>query len=92
LSGRRTSALHRNRQYHGGGQFNATLDSSATGPLPGAISIGRGLGSVGTINVSGAGSRLDASVGMMSLAREGNGTLNVQAGGVVAVGNTVFLS
>jgi len=77
-----------------GGQFNATLDSSATGPLPGfpAISIGRGLGSVGTINVSGAGSRLDASVGMMSLAREGNGTLNVQAGGVVAVGNTVFLS
>jgi hydrogenase maturation factor len=29
---------------------------------------------------------------MMSLAREGNGTLNVQAGGVVAVGNTVFLS
>ncbi|MCA0185072.1 MAG: hypothetical protein LCH90_03590, partial [Proteobacteria bacterium] len=77
-----------------GGQFNATLDSGATGPLPGfpAVNIGRGLGSTGSVTVSGAGSALTAASGMLSLGREGTATLNVQSGGVVTAGNTVFLS
>lgn len=77
-----------------GGQFNATLDSGATGPLPGfpAVNIGRGLGSTGSVTVSGAGSALTAAGGMLSLGREGTATLNVQSGGVVTTGNTVFLS
>ena len=75
-----------------GGTFNATLDSGPAGPLPGfpAVNVGRGLGSTGTLTVTGTGSTLTASAGMMSIGREGSGTLNVLDGGVVTVGNTVF--
>lgn len=77
-----------------GGQFNATLDSGPAGPIPGfpAVNIGRGLGSTGNVTVSGAGSQLNAAAGMISVGREGTGSLSVLGGGTVTAGNTVFLS
>jgi T5SS/PEP-CTERM-associated repeat protein len=74
------------------GTFNATLDSSGAGPLPNfpAVNIGRGLGSVGVVNVTGPGSALNGGAGFLSVGREGSGTLNITNGGVVTVGGTVF--
>jgi len=75
-----------------GGKFTAILNSGPGGPLPGqpAVGIGRGLGSTGTVNVDGAGSELKASLGSMSIGRQGSGTLNITNGGSVIVGGTVF--
>lgn len=75
-----------------GGQFIATLDSGPSGPLPGqpAVGIGRGLGSTGTVNVDGVGSKLIGNLGSMSIGRAGSGTLNITNGGSVIVGGTVF--
>ena len=77
-----------------GGVFNATLDSSVAGPLPlfPAVGIGRGLGSVGDVTVTGAGSLLNAGSGVFSIGREGTAALSVIDGGVVVAGGTVFAS
>ncbi len=74
-----------------GGTVTATIDSLA-GPAINlnAVNVGRGLGSTGTLTVSGPGSTLGTPDGGISLARLGTATLAVLEGGVVTVGGTLF--
>ena len=73
-----------------GGVVTAILDSSSSGPLPGfpAVNIGRGIGSSGTVTVTGTNSQLNAPNGHISIGREGAGTLNVLGGGAVTAAST----
>lgn len=74
-----------------GGTIVADFDSLG-GPLVNlnAVNIGRGLGSTGTLTVSGVGSSLSTPAGGMSLARQGTATLQVLDGGSVDVSGTLF--
>lgn len=74
-----------------GGTIVADFDSLG-GPLVNlnAVNIGRGLGSTGTLTVSGVGSSLSTPAGGMSLARLGTATLQVLDGGSVSVSGTLF--
>jgi T5SS/PEP-CTERM-associated repeat protein len=74
-----------------GGTVVADFDSLG-GPLVNlnAVNIGRGLGSTGTLTVSGAGSSLSTPAGGMSLARQGTATVQVLDGGSVSVFGTLF--
>jgi len=68
-----------------GSSGTGTLNVEAAGEvLASGMAIGLGSGSVGEINVTGVGSLLDVTSGSSSIGRSGDGTLNIEDGGVVS--------
>jgi T5SS/PEP-CTERM-associated repeat protein len=75
-----------------GGTVTASVDSSATGPVPGlaGISIGRGAGSTGSLYVDGIGSSVSTTGSSVSIGRAGAGVLQVTGGATFSTFGSLY--
>jgi T5SS/PEP-CTERM-associated repeat protein len=70
--------------------FNADPNQGSTVPGLTAISIGRGAGSTGDLNIQGVGSSVSVPHASVSIGRDGTGSLEVLSGATFSTGGSIY--